>query len=282
MRLIKKLIKSKAARESAAKKESLGGLSDIKPSKPEHGKFLRNKAGRSVVTAVYGGRKVKAYQAFSECHAKFIESVSSCAPKIFPNVIETRGRWVICNWVERTSEQLYVEDLVWIAGELREISVSNLPNPGFDYVQDFILPRFLEAAHLSGRSNIAKGFADEVVAFRGVSQLCHPDVTLANVIESRQCKVIIDNELLYVGAWPLLDACNSVRSLGGADRSLFWRHWLADYLPSDKEIDIVSRVWLFREIGSSFITSRFAQCDSLFRDLESSPITGLRVLGFDV
>lgn len=260
--------------------QSLGRLSGIRVSKPENGKFLRNKAGRSVVTGIYKGSRIKAYQAHNSQHAEFISEVAFLVPEIFPKVLDVSDRWVFAEWAEGEQEKVTQHSSIQLFGALYNIDLDRLPSPGFDYLEDYVVPRFLEACVLAGREGQFKQQIEDVLNHSGPKHFSHPDLTPANIIIRNGAPFSIDNELLSHGTLPLLDACNCAKSLKRAERAVFWETWISTWPPSESEIRNTRLAWLFREVGSCFISGDFSRCDNLFSLLETKPESCLKGLGF--
>ena len=262
--------------------QTLGQLSEIRVSKPENGKFLRNKAGRSVVTGVYQGTKIKAYQAHNSQHATFISEVASLAPEIFPKVLDVSDRWVFAEWVEGKQERVTQQSSIQLFSILYNLDLDRLPSPGFNYLEDYVVPRFLEACVLSGREGKFRQQIEDVVNHAAPTKFSHPDLTPANIVIRHGAPVSIDNELLSYGTLPLLDACNCAKSLKRAERAAFWETWISTWPPSESEVRNTCLAWLFREVGSCFISGDFSRCDDLFSLLETKPENCLKGLGFSL
>ncbi|MEJ6390308.1 hypothetical protein [Gymnodinialimonas ulvae] len=260
--------------------ETLGHLSAIEITRPENGRYLRNKAGRAVITGLYNGVRVKAFQAHSVQHAIFISDASSLLPEIFPHVHGIYGRWIFAEWAEGTHKGVTYESSLNLFSQLHAVDLKHLPATGFDYLEDYIIPRFLEAATLAGKADKYQSHIYEVINHSAPRQLSHPDLTLANVVYSRKNLVSIDNELLSSGKLPLLDACNCAKSLDRSSREVFWEDWIATRQPDEIEIRNTSIAWLFREVGSCFISGRFDRCNSLLTSLDDVPEQSLKALDF--
>lgn len=269
------------ARKGKATGQTLGHLTDIRALSPErNGPYLRNKAGRAGVTATYHGRKTKAFQAHSPAHASFISAASAAAPDIFPRVEGVFGRWLVTEWVEGDQQSVTRDHCIDLLDTLHAMDLTSLPQPGFNYLEDFVLPRFVEAASLAGRLAHVQHHMDAVLSHEAPLHLSHPDVSRANVVLRQGSSVVIDNELLSVGKLPLLDACNAVKSMTRPDRQAFWATWIANRAPSDAEIHVTSLAWLFREAGSHYLTGRFSKCDALLSALDHAPEQCIKRLDF--
>ncbi|MEL6954645.1 MAG: phosphotransferase [Pseudomonadota bacterium] len=260
--------------------QSLGQLTELVRSRPEQGKFLRNKAGRGVVTGRLEGRKVKVYQAFGFEHAAFIAALSEMHAKFFPKVLTTSGRWVFAEWVEGKDGTRDIPECARILAEVHKLDTAELPQPGFDYLGDYIIPRFRDAACLGGDAARFDDIIARVKNFDAKSRFSHPDLTPANVIQTEAGAIIIDNELVSIGTLPLLDACNCVKNLRRQERPEFWSHWITLSPPSEKEVHVTALAWMLREIGSRFITGDFNGCHDLLQKLETDPMFGLQDLTF--
>lgn len=70
-------------------------LQDLHLIGNSRGQLINNKAGRAVFRGSYHGAQIKLYEAFSPEHARFIATLSSAMPEVFPSIIELRGAWVM-------------------------------------------------------------------------------------------------------------------------------------------------------------------------------------------
>lgn len=272
----------KPKRTSRQDEASLGRIRDIRASKPQSSKFLRNKAGRAVLTGTLQQERIKAYQAHNQSHARFLATVSERNQALFPSIVTTADRWLVAEWVDGKEVSDPVHACVDVLNAVQAMPLNGLPEPGFDYVRDFIVPRFEEAAALAGVQQDHQAQVHALVSRTAPLRMSHPDVTPANIIERNGSRILIDNELLSVGRFPLLDACNCARSLRERDRKTFWDTWLADHPVGEDEQKLTALAWLFREIGSAFITKKFMRCEALLDRLARAPDTGLNELSFPV
>ena len=245
-----------AVQEMGALCEQMG-IGDLRPVKPFH-RAGRNKAGRLVARGRIEGRDVKVYEAASAEHARFIQAVSRHAhlAGLFPAVIDVRQSFVVAEWVNGGLRAVVrPQDLAGLLCRVHQANPENLPAPGFDYWRDVVYPRFLRTSEVLGELALARDIDAQVSeAWRRPVCLMHPDCTMANVVrESALDLYIIDNELLCLGGFPLLDLANAVSSLGPQDA----RDCVAAYLrmsdmqPTGEDKSVLEAAWLARCVGSA-------------------------------
>jgi hypothetical protein len=204
------------------------------------------------------------YEAASEEHADFIRAVSNNGEvaDLFPPVLETRGPFVVTDWIVAWSnKRADPECLSNILLRLHAVNPGGLPKPGFDYWQEILVPRFLRAAALLHAERLARAVVAEVsVAMENCpSTLVHPDVTPDNVLSDGPGRwKIVDNELLTSGRIPLLDVCNAAHALGAGRGDRLAQAWLrgAKHHPGIP-FKNVRMAWLVRRTGSAYVAGRF-------------------------
>lgn len=235
------------------------GIVGITPVKMRAGGCVLNKAGRLVLKGDLEGRPVKIYEAANSDHALFIQSVSlsSALVSIFPKVIAVYGPYLVTDWIlaNRDSRTLSATTLMELQKALFGASTAGAPEPGFDYWQDLIRPRFVRAADLLGKADLAQRVCGEIdVEWSASSYLMHPDLRSDNVVRDRGgLWRIIDNELMTVGGLPLLDICNTASSLPAGERD-FYVAAMAEHLGirQGRQRDIIGGAWLARLVSSCF------------------------------
>jgi len=274
-----KLIKtySKDIESKMAGNFSLTGLRPVKLCVNGH---VVNKAGRLVLRGQIRDKEVKVYEAANLEHAVFIKELSQ-QPDIrifFPEVLGLHGRFVICQWVKgslvneplirksifgklQMLQRQSLEDLSLLQSRIHKVRIDSLPEPHFDYWQDFIWPRFSRAAELLNESVLANEIRQKVQneGYEKSRILIHPDLTPANVIRTPDNHLkIIDNELMTIGSNPLLDMCNTANSLGDKYRRYYMELYLREtnMTPTEDEIDILQATWLARRVGAAFVAGK--------------------------
>jgi len=224
------------------------------------------------------GKPVKVYEATNPEHAVFIKHISQHPElsSMFPNVIELRGRFVVAEWIDGTilqkerHKQNFLDELVSLQCRLHQASISELPQPGFDYWRDFVWPRFAKAAELLKITDMASELRSRVEnRTKAHSILLHPDLTANNVIRTSQKELkIVDNELLTCGDFALLDVCNTAYSLGNKQGQRYVQLYLGKTNTNltGPEIDALQAAWLARRLGTAFVTGDiYLACELLNR-----------------
>ena len=251
-------------------------LSGISPVKSKSG-MGRNKAGRLVFRARMGERPVKVYEAANAQHAAFIRAVSR-KPSLeaaFPHIIDLYGPYVIADWViENGDKRIHAQDIASLLFSIHQAHVGDLPEPNFDYWHDFIRPRFAEAATALGQSELAHEISCRVSKAwqRGPRVLMHPDVTLANLICTSDGEIcVIDNELLTVGALPLLDLCNAASCLNKEQAQMLFNSYLCVSATRISSVDIavLEAAWLARRVGTAYVAKNLRLAKKLIEQYKA-------------
>jgi len=245
----------------------------LKPCKRSHQGNALNKAGRLVLKGSCNSRQVKVYQAANADHAAFILAASDNTEirELFPEVLTTKGRFVLCEWVySDTRSRPSHDDLVTVQTRLHRTSLSGFPPAGYDYWQDFIKPRFLLAAELVGEQLLAGEAIHKVdLSWFGHRQyLMHPDLTHSNMVLSQSGNwIIIDNELMSSGGLPLFDVCNTAHSMRAEEGQKFASMYFAqNKIKLEKDdLDLLSSAWLGRLAGSAFVSGNLQKVKKIFR-----------------
>lgn len=252
-----------------------------------------NKAGRMVLKGRAGRQSVKLYEAAGAAHADFICVVGSekWFGHLFPDVIGLQGHWIAAEWAEGKGIVTDAKTLCRLAEimvKLHQVPASVLPEAGFDYWYDFILPRFERAMAFAGEADLAMTVRKRVEAVWSCdSVLMHPDLTPANVIHTADkgfC--IIDNELLTTGGIPLLDVCNTCKALAPAQAVIYAEAYFracpeARHHVSPDMAVALEAMWLARIVGSAFVAgnmSRFLKAINQYRTRQSLLPAGLELV----
>lgn len=233
------------------------GIGELRPVKRFH-LAGRNKAGRLMAKGRIGDRDIKLYEAGSTEHARFIQAVSrhERLSGIFPTVIDVHGSFVVAEWVRALPHaEVRPQDLAGLLCRVHQAAWEQLPAPGFDYWNDFVFPRFAGAADVVGELALAEDIGQQVSdAWRRPVCLMHPDCTRPNVVrESSVGLYIVDNELLCLGGFPLLDLVNAVSSLRKQDARTCVTTYLrmSDTQPTGEDRSVLEAAWLARCVGSA-------------------------------
>lgn len=245
--------------------EVVGSFDNLQLIGNNRGRSITNKAGRAVLRVKLEGAFWKMYEAHSPAHSNFITALSRRLPKHFPPIRETRGQWVVASWVEGDiSESVRIDHHVALLRSVHEVPPSDLPEPSFRYWNDYIVPRFERAACFFGEFQIAQEFIRRAEASECRPVVMHPDLTPANLVIGENGELqSIDNELVCIDFFPLLDVCNAIRPLDTRQRRAFSAAWLHDTPLSDAEKQAVAYAWLVREIGSAFVSGEFKKAYQL-------------------
>ena len=185
------------------------------------------KAGRLSFAGVYRGRSVKVYRGYSDAQNELRRDIQlldfkSCG---FPEVLAVDKGLVVEAWVEGTAvSDLKGSDLVQAEAaittfleenitrlELQSIAVKHAS--AFCYFQNYLLPRLGELRYWSLVEDVVSAWKARYFELKSSlgSHLTHPDLSSANIVrESATGRfIIIDNELIGVGAGWVLDRSNS-------------------------------------------------------------------------
>ena len=243
-----------------------------------------SKAGRLVMRGELAGAPVKLFEAASADHARFIEAIwrHERLGDHLPRICLVEGPFVVAEWVTRAARgEPSAEDLVALQLRLHRAPVAGLPQPGFDYWSDIVMPRFRRAAVLLREQELVESIETRVSAawYGSPQRLMHPDLTPANLVlgGDRRWR-IVDNELLAPGGLPLLDVCNTARALFPPEAQKYADLYFheARVMPSREDIKILQDAWLARRVGGAFVAGDLLRAASMVRAFKS----GLNILPF--
>lgn len=190
------------------------------------------KAGRLSFAGVYRGRNVKVYRGYSDAQNELRQNIQlldfkSCG---FPEILAVDKGLVVEAWVEGTAvSDLKGSDLVRAEAaiatfleenitrlELQSIAVKHAS--AFCYFQNYLLPRLGELRYWSLVEDLVSAWKTRYLELKPSlgAYLTHPDLSSANIVrESATGRfIIIDNELIGVGAGWILDRYNSFLQSG--------------------------------------------------------------------
>jgi len=247
-----------------------------------------NKAGRMVLTGEYQGEKVKIYEAANPTHAEFIEWVSneSEVRDIFPEIRRRRGAILYAEWVTGESfnpnspdpsTKEWLDKLLELEICLRRFKMPVGINTGFDYWNEYILPRFERFAVLFKAEDLVPQIQNRIRIANETGPLCleNPDITHRNVIISTDNFLrLIDNDLLTAKTISLAGICNAIYALPGQLRQPYWESFLhkSDVKITSEMISALEAFWVARLTGSLGVANRFTEARHLldqFRNTES-------------
>lgn len=269
-------------------------LSRLRAVKKNSGEHILNKAGRVVLRGyddLHG--PVKLYEAANEEHAVFIESVSRHRDLLhaLPATHARQSCFIAAAWAEgktladslrKGSREDLLSRLCRLQADIHTVRAADLPPPGFDYWQDLIRPRFVRAGALANKAGITSKAIDifESAAIQDSKRLLHPDLTPVNiVIDNNDNFVVIDNELVTIGALPLIDVLNTAYSLRARLGLGAARAYIKSYLTLTDKNDLyreqkpaLESFWAARMIGSAFVAGKTARMISFFDAYENGKI----------
>ena len=249
-------------------------VTDLKPLGGYHQPGV-TKAGRLSFAGMCQGRKVKVYSAFSKAQIDLRLAVQShpftgCE---FAPVITADEHLIVEAWVEGApvaalphAQQLEASEAVssFRIGNQREpllLALASQHAGAFCYLNDYLLARLGVWRHWGDVGAFVEQWQVEYQALLSagvIAQfLSHPDLSAANLIREHATGhwVIIDNELLGVGAGWILDARNSLlkRDMPSTGPAL------------DVPMSFVEKTWRLRQLGSALDANDFKLAASLCR-----------------
>lgn len=238
-----------------------------------------NKAGRMVLVGEFQGEKVKVYEAANPTHAEFIEWVSNESElrDIFPAIRCRRGALLYAEWVRGESfdleaadvdTKILLEQLLELQLKIHQTTLPPGHEPVFDYWKDLILPRFERISNLLNVAGLEDRVLKETMPLSESARYTaqHPDMTLRNLILDRKGQLrVIDNDVLTIGKYPLLDVCNTVYALPKQHRQQFWDHYLV-HTPMNLKMNThtaLQAFWLARKVGSLGVNGKLFEARRL-------------------
>jgi serine/threonine protein kinase len=230
---------------------------------------LKSKVGRISLRGVWNGKDVKVFECANPEHAKFVAEVTTKEPYrvFFPEVYHVHESFIVSQWVAGheikkgwlREKEVYSRQLGELLGLLHEASIEG--SSKFDYVEDFIKPRFEYCCQTLGLIE----FQNEVLkSWPVMSQLVdspslsHPDLSPANIILTPQGKIkVIDNELLGASSAPWFDLLNLLYFLGKKPIKESYLQYaviapLSELIQAGYNKHLMS-MWLMRKMGARFV-----------------------------
>lgn len=255
-------------------------LHDIRPLKAVPGDHAFNRAGRLVLAATAPSGPVKVWEAANLEHAAFLCRVCRHAgPSDFlPLVLAAAGCFLVTEWVAGEplahSKQKDADDCIdgmaAMLAAFHRVDVRALGEPGFDYWQQLIRPRFLRAAALVGYPHLAGEVCETVNAYLASAprRLSHPDLTRPNIVRRPTgALVAIDNELVAASGAPFMDLLNTTRLLSAPAADAFYRAYRRRAPPllwPPREVE--RGFWLARETGRVYAAGAITRLAQLFQN----------------
>lgn len=230
---------------------------------------LKSKVGRISLRGIWNGKDVKIFECANPEHANFVAEVTTKEPYcvFFPEVYHVHESFIVSQWVTGNEikprwlreKEIYSKQL----GELLNLlHGASMEGPSkFDYVEDFIKPRFEHCCQTLGLIE----FQNEVLKswhimsqLVDVPSLSHPDLSPANIILTPEGNLkIIDNELLGASSAPWFDLLNILFFLGKKPineinllNSVI--RPLLELIEAGYNKHLMS-MWLMRKIGARFV-----------------------------
>lgn len=247
-------------------------VEEVEPVTPAR---LRTKAGRLSLKARLDGRPVKVFEAHGERHAEFIEEVTNRSEleEYFPSTLFVHGRYVVAEWVSgktilypklalltsySRSIGRFLEKSAELLGALHGTRVSGPSPPGFDYLSDYLWPRFGRACLHQDvtRLRARRALATLERAAGADRWLSHPDLTPSNVVfPPTGGMTVIDNELLGATPFGFFDEINLLNSLS---EQILRRHRERIRSLMQQTISLLERgyeeelfdLWAIRQLGT--------------------------------
>jgi len=260
----------------------VGGLRlrDVRPLHAGRTTAL-TKAGRlSLRATADDGAPVKLTEMHSPAHAGLVATLARTTLRdVLPAIVTVSGSTVVSAWqpVLPGASPVTAAELGGLLARLHATPVPDAPT-GFDYVDDYLVPRARRAAAtLAAEARLDHALDVASAALHDVRRcVTHPDLTPDNVLRTVDGGlVVIDNELLGVGRAPSLDVCNLTRSLERADRSsAVEAHGSAGgERIADAMLVGLRALWLIRMVGSLHVAGRLADAARMLEDgPESLPL----------
>lgn len=190
------------------------------------------KAGRLSFAGVYRGRNVKVYRGYSDAQNELRQDIQLLDFKRcgFPEVLAVDKGLVVEAWVEGIAvSDLKGIDFVQAEAAIATFLEENIARlelhpiaakhaSAFCYFQNYLLPRLGELQHWSLVEDVVSAWTARYLELKPSlgAHLTHPDLSSANIVrESTTGRfIIIDNELIGVGAGWILDRYNSFLQTG--------------------------------------------------------------------
>jgi len=247
----------------------LGDLNISKVRPVVKGRML-TKVGRVSLRGKLNGQDVKIVEYSSREHASFAADLmsSDAVSRYFPEVHGTHDEFVVSGW--QSGQKVTPRNLLQsedYRGQLREFLdiIHGRPpagSAGFDYVEDFIRPRFSRACRALGLADMLDRVENSWRVMMGLADrayISHPDLSTANMIVEKNGQLkFVDNELLNVSRSPWFDEMHVVYFLGNA--SVSGAGSLAAFLKPLMEIveqghnRHLMDMWLMRMGGARFVS----------------------------
>lgn len=217
------------------------------------------KSGRHVFVYIDdNNNRHKLYQAHNQSHAEFIRAISTNGKvsKYFPEVYNIFNDYLDVEWVNGESElKVDYKSLLSLLFDL--YSLKPIKGSQFDYVNDLVLPRFMNLHPVLGKS-----FCIDIESKIQNSQLnemrvSHPDLSPSNLVKTKTGYKVIDNELLCYSKHYHIDLLNLLKHTPQEMRedvfSLYLENEVIAYHEFCKNLPYLSALWLARETGSELV-----------------------------
>ena len=242
-------------------------LTDLRPASSA-GTAITKVGRLSLRGRTTGGTRVKVVEAHSVVHAQQLAALADdTLSDLLPPVLGTEGALVVSTWVERddAAPEPDGQTLAAMLARIHAHDVTGLRRP-FDPWHDHVLTRARRVAltlDAADRLEELLAPAHEAVAATPPT-LCHADLTPDNVVPVPGGHRIVDNELLGVGAAPVLDLANLARGLSRGRAEVPDAYLAAGGRAIDPDaLGPARAMWLARMLGTLFLAGRLTECRAL-------------------
>ena len=229
------------------------------------------KAGRlSISGYLNSGKKVKLYNSFKKEQVYLRKVLGESFKKqdiLFPPIISNDDNFIIEEWIEgktlaKINPKIIEQHRENIKQFLKKIhndpffcEIANNNLNSFCYLKDYLIPRLKLWENWLPIKKLINQWQDSYSNIENKidSRISHPDLSLSNIILSKDNKIyIIDNELLGVGKGWILDRRNS-----------FFRKEFPTPSSDPEKNNFYNLSWKLRLVGSSLDNGDFHRAERM-------------------